>query len=76
MIDGFIADFYCHECGLVVEVDGGVHDEVGQQGHDAERTRIFESRGLRVMRAKNEAVLANIRAVVEEIRVACRTSLP
>src|SRR5262245_30698047 len=24
-IHGFIADFYCHAAGVVVEVDGGVH---------------------------------------------------
>lgn len=27
VIDGFIADFYCHDAGLVVEVDGGVHKQ-------------------------------------------------
>ena len=26
VIQGFIVDFYCHRAGLVVEVDGDVHD--------------------------------------------------
>jgi very-short-patch-repair endonuclease len=26
VIEGFIVDFYCHKTGLVVEVDGDVHD--------------------------------------------------
>ncbi len=26
VIQGFIVDFYCHQAGLVVEVDGDVHD--------------------------------------------------
>jgi len=26
LIAGFIVDFYCHAAGLVVEVDGSVHD--------------------------------------------------
>src|SRR5438270_8057 len=25
IIDGFIADFYCHAAGLVIEVDGDIH---------------------------------------------------
>lgn len=27
VIDGFIADFYCHAARLVVEADGDVHDD-------------------------------------------------
>ncbi|MFH2033976.1 MAG: DUF559 domain-containing protein, partial [Candidatus Margulisiibacteriota bacterium] len=23
----FVADFYCHEAGLIVELDGGIHDK-------------------------------------------------
>ena len=26
VIAGFIVDFYCHKAGLVVEVDGDIHD--------------------------------------------------
>ncbi|MBC6941031.1 MAG: DUF559 domain-containing protein [Chloroflexi bacterium] len=26
VIQGFIVDFYCHMAGLVIEVDGDVHD--------------------------------------------------
>ena len=26
VIQGFIVDFYCHRAGLIVEVDGDVHD--------------------------------------------------
>jgi very-short-patch-repair endonuclease len=76
IIDGFIADFYCHECELVVEVDGEIHEKAGQQGHDEERTHIFESRGLRVLRVENAAVLGDLEQVLELIRAACRTSLP
>lgn len=35
VIAGFIVDFYCHNAALVVEVDGGIHDQ--QQEYDAER---------------------------------------
>ena len=54
VIDGFIADFYCHSVGLVIELDGGVHQD--QAEYDAERDRILEERGLRILRLPNSAV--------------------
>ena len=27
IIEGFIVDFYCHQAGLVIELDGSVHEE-------------------------------------------------
>ena len=54
VIDGFIADFYCHCVGLVIELDGGVHQD--QAEYDAERERILEERGLRILRLPNSAV--------------------
>jgi len=42
IIDGFIADFYCHEAALVIEVGGPIHDT----NYDAERDRIFTARGI------------------------------
>src|SRR5687767_2928980 len=50
-IDGFIADFYCHKVGLVLELDGSVHDN--QQEYDAERDRIITARGLTILRIPN-----------------------
>ena len=54
VIDGFIADFYCHSVGLVIELDGGVHQD--QAEYDAERDRILEERGSRILRLPNSAV--------------------
>ena len=34
VIDGFIADFYCHAAGLVLEIDGGIHNR--QREYDTE----------------------------------------
>ena len=47
VIDGFIADFFCSEAGLVVEVDGAVHHQ--QQGYDLARDQLLSARGLRVL---------------------------
>ena len=68
-IDGFIADFYCHSAGLVVEVDGGAHDDQGL--YDEERTGILSARGLRVLRVRNEDVLQDAASVLEQIAAAC-----
>jgi len=48
VIAGFIVEFYCHNAGLVVEVDGDIHDL--QQEEDARRERVLSEVGLRVVR--------------------------
>ena len=54
VIDGFIADFYCHAVGVVIEIDGGIHKQ--QKEYDVERDRIISSRGLQVIRIRNEEI--------------------
>ncbi len=68
VIDGFIVDFYCHAKGLVVEVDGGVHE--AQADYDAERDSILAARQLQVLHFSNERVLNEIEGVLEQIRAA------
>jgi very-short-patch-repair endonuclease len=70
IIDGFIVDFYCHAAGLVVEVDGSIHDE--RTEYDAERDRILRARGLRMLRFRNKEIMRNLEGVLERIREACR----
>jgi very-short-patch-repair endonuclease len=70
IIDGFLADFYCHSTGVVLECDGGIH--ATQSDYDAERDRIIQERGLRVLRFPNERLLTQMDAVLEEILAACR----
>jgi very-short-patch-repair endonuclease len=70
VIDGFIADFYCHAAGLVIEVDGGVHGE--QAGYDEERDRVLAQRGLRVLRIGNDEVRRDLDGVLGRIAQACR----
>ena len=69
IIDGFIVDFYCHKAALVVELDGPIHD--GQADYDIERDKVLESRGLRVLRIKNEEVDQDLEGVLAKIRDAC-----
>ena len=62
----YIADFYCSEVKLVLELDGKVHDY--QKESDFNRDFVMRRMGLKVLRIKNEE-LGNIEAVLEKIRV-------
>jgi len=66
-IGSFITDFCCVERHLVIEVDGGQHSE--REDYDANRTKYLASRGYRVIRFWDDAVLTSIDAVVERIRI-------
>jgi len=55
-IGRYIADFYCHEARLIVELEGAVHDEPQQAAYDAVRFETLESQGFRVLRIRNEAL--------------------
>ena len=66
-IYNFIADFYCHSNRLVIEVDGGIHDLEENKSYDAERDQIMNDLGLTVLRFKNEEVLNNTVAVINQI---------
>ena len=65
VIGGYIVDFYCPKAGLVVEVDGPIHDRT--QDEDASRQRCLEGFGLRVIRFSNDAVLTDLDRVLEAI---------
>jgi very-short-patch-repair endonuclease len=70
VIEGFIADFYCHAAALVVEIDGGVHEQ--QADGDVERDRVLAHRGFRVLRFTNEEVWSKLIEVLARIVTACR----
>jgi very-short-patch-repair endonuclease len=65
VIAGFIVDFYCHAAGLVVELDGPIHEQ--QKENDAQRDTILLSMGLRVLRISNDEVNADIPGVLRKI---------
>ena len=63
----FVADFYCHALQLVVEIDGGIHEE--QKEYDYLRSEIMHAqKDLHVIRFKNEEVLNNINLVLIKLR--------
>ncbi|MEB3148744.1 MAG: endonuclease domain-containing protein [Sphaerospermopsis sp.] len=69
IIDGFIADFYCHAARLVIEIDGKIHEQ--QAEYDAERDKVLSARGLRLLRIKNEEVVQELDRVLMLIYQVC-----
>jgi very-short-patch-repair endonuclease len=67
-IGPYIADFVCLDAKLVIEVDGGQHND--DTLRDARRTALMEAQGFRVLRFWNNDVLGNIEGVLEIIRQA------
>ncbi len=66
-IGNYIVDFYCAQEKLVVEVDGDSHFVGGAVVRDLERTRFFESLGIRVLRFTNLEVRESLEGVLREI---------
>jgi len=64
-MEGFIADFFCHQARLIIEVDGQVHDQ--QVSYDRARDDHFARLGYLVLRFTNAQVLKQTDAVTAEI---------
>jgi len=62
----FIADFYCKELRIVIEVDGGIHEK--QKDYDKIRSEILEiQNNLKIIRFKNEDVINNINKILIDL---------
>lgn len=72
VIAGFIVDFYCHATGLVIEVDGPIHNQ--NPDYDRERDAILKEQGLRVLRVTNQQVQDDLFGVLAMIAEACARS--
>ena len=71
----YIADFYCAEAKLVIELDGSQHYEDRNVKKDADRTAFLEGYGLRVIRIPNNEVGRNFCGVCAYIDAAVKQSL-
>ena len=61
----FIVDFVCIERGVIVEVDGGQHEE--QREYDRRRSAELEAMGMIVLRYWNDDVLVRTKDVLGDI---------
>jgi very-short-patch-repair endonuclease len=62
-IGKYIVDFVSMDRELIIELDGGQHNQQSEQEKDEARTKWLESRGFRVIRFWNNDVLLNIEGV-------------
>jgi very-short-patch-repair endonuclease len=63
----YILDFYCHELGLAIELDGGQHNDPSARRYDERRNAFLAKRGIKVLRFWNHEVLQDTEAVLEAI---------
>lgn len=71
VIAPYIVDFYCHELGLVIELDGIQHGTGDAIEYDTERTKFLEVLGLKVVRYWNHDVLGRTDVVLEDLWWRC-----
>ena len=63
----FIVDFYCSSERIVIELEGGVHDNEAQRGYDQARAGFLEAAGYRVIRMRNrDASREHLEAALRE----------
>ena len=66
VIGNYIVDFFVKKLGLVIEIDGGSHNE--KEDYDTQRDRYLESLGLKVFHTTDYDVLQHVSMVLEELR--------
>ena len=69
----YVADFYCHQLKLVIEIDGGIHNKADVKINDAIRQKEIENLGISVIRFTNSQVKNNIEIILEDINKKIRT---
>src|SRR5215510_2302769 len=63
----YVADFYCPELKLVVELDGEVHTDPRQAVHDENRDSYLRSIGCTILRFPNREIFEDREAVLNKI---------
>jgi very-short-patch-repair endonuclease len=66
-LDNFIADFYCPELMLVIEVDGDSHDT--QKEYDVLRSEKLNEYGISVIRYANDKILSDIDGMRRDLKI-------
>jgi very-short-patch-repair endonuclease len=66
-IGPYVVDFCSIEAMLIVEIDGGQHDQEENRRADSRRTQYLEEQGYRVLRLWNNDVLNNCESAIAYI---------
>ena len=67
MVGYYIVDFCCFERKLIIELDGGQHNQKTNIINDTERTKVLEAEGFKILRFWNNGIDENIDGVLETI---------
>ena len=66
-IGKYIVDFFCIEKNLIIELDGGQHNELKNIEYDESRTEYLKQKGYKVLRFWNNEVWNNFSDVIDRI---------
>ena len=67
-VGGYILDFCCARKRLGVEIDGPIHDTVGQKSYDKLRDKLTRELGFKIARFTNKEIENDLVIVVKKIR--------
>ncbi len=68
VIGVYIVDFICREKKLIIEIDGGQHNEPKNLEYDKQRSLYLESKGYRIIRFWNNEIDNNITGVYQQLQ--------
>lgn len=71
----YIADFYCAQAKLVIELDGSQHFDEAGLAYDAQRDAFLQGYDITVLRSPNNEVNHNFQGVCEHIARLVQQSL-
>ncbi|MCP4522826.1 MAG: DUF559 domain-containing protein [Candidatus Gracilibacteria bacterium] len=63
-----IPDFYCAEKSLIIELDGGIHENIEVLDLDREKEKLLKNKGITIIRFRNEEIFENIGEVLDKIK--------
>ena len=74
-LERYIADFCCDEIRLIVEIDGGIHEQPEQRESDRERENFLRALGFTILRVSADDVLTDTDAIIEYIKQITQASV-
>lgn len=66
-IGNYVVDFLCEAKKLIIEIDGGQHNQIKDIRRDEIRTEFLNQKGYVVIRFWNNEINENISGVIEKI---------
>jgi len=65
-IGRYVADFFCYEKKLIIEIDGSIHES--REEYDKNRDEYLTASGYEILRIKNDEIIDSIETVIEKIK--------